>query len=158
MIGKIFGEPQRAQRAQRNQGLREGSGRRAEGNLHEWGECRFADLNGWESGREDIENMKTAPRTWKGRWEGWLQEREENRFADWNALGGRIERDNLDNSEQLFKGRRGASPTTLFPHEIDFHTEITSGGIRLRGPATWDEHVGRSFHRINPLAPHVRHP
>ena len=23
--------------------------------LHEWIECRFADLNGWESGREDIE-------------------------------------------------------------------------------------------------------
>ena len=43
--------------------MREGRGRRAEGNLHEWIECRFADLNGWESGREVIE-------------------KHENRFAD----------------------------------------------------------------------------
>ena len=35
--------------------MREGRGRSAEGNLYEWIECRFADLNGWESGREVIE-------------------------------------------------------------------------------------------------------
>ena len=46
------------------------AGGEVEGNLHEWMECRFADLNGRESGREDIENMKTASRSLKGRREG----------------------------------------------------------------------------------------
>ena len=51
--------------------MREGRGQRAEGNLHEWIECRFADLNGWESGREVIENH-------------------ENRFADIEREAGGI--------------------------------------------------------------------
>ncbi len=62
---KIFGKPQRTQKAQRNQGLWEERGRRAGGKL---------------------------------------QERGENRCADRNAIGERIERDNLDNSGQLVQG------------------------------------------------------
>jgi hypothetical protein len=48
-------------------------------------------LNGWESGREDIE-------------------KHENRFADMNTLGERIERDNLEKSGQLVQGAGRTTP------------------------------------------------
>ncbi len=53
-----------------------------------WDECRFADLNGLERGMSALKSMKTASRTLKGMWEGELQEKIENRFADRKGLEG----------------------------------------------------------------------